>query len=140
LEPALALSRDARLTAAVLLLALVTVESGGLFMLRVVTARAPATPFQTSFFRAGHAHAGVLVILSLVCLLFLDATRLTGIPRAVARSGVPAAAILMPGGFFLSALGAGRTRPGRAVILVYLGAVCLAAGLLTLGIGLLVGG
>ena len=39
--------------------ALVTVETGGLYMLAIVRGKAPATPFQTSFARAGHAHAGV---------------------------------------------------------------------------------
>jgi hypothetical protein len=42
------------------------VESGGLFMLRIVRARKNATPFHSAFFRAGHAHAGVLVILDLM--------------------------------------------------------------------------
>jgi len=50
----------------VLLLTIVAIEYGGWFMLRVVRGRQPATPFQQAFFRAGHAHAGVLVILALV--------------------------------------------------------------------------
>jgi hypothetical protein len=55
----------------------------------------------------------------------------------VARSGVAVAAILMPAGFFLSSSGAQRTEPSRLIALVWAGAVCLAAGVLTLGVGLL---
>ena len=124
--------------AGILLLTLVGVAYGGTFMLRVVTAKAPATPFQTSFYRAGHAHAGVLVILGLLCAILVDATRLDGLALAVARQGVPLAAILMPAGFFLSAIGKDRDRPNRLIVLIFVGAASLTAGLITLGIGLLV--
>lgn len=69
----LVLSPDARSTAGVLLLTLVAVESGGWFMLRVVRGHRPATEFQKAFFRAGHAHAGVLVTLALVGQLLAGA-------------------------------------------------------------------
>jgi len=52
-------------TAGVLLLAIVAVEWGGYYMLSLVRGRRTATPFQVTFSRAGHAHAGVLVILAL---------------------------------------------------------------------------
>ncbi len=125
-----------RLTAGVLILSIVAVESGGLFMLTVVRRFVPATPFQLAFFRAGHAHAGVLVTLALASQLFVDAVALDGIQGTLARSGIAAAAILMPAGFFLSALGRERTRPSRLIALVYVGALALAAGALSLGIGL----
>jgi hypothetical protein len=131
------LSETTRLTAAILLFALVTVETGGLYLLAVVRGAVPSTPFQRSFARAGHAHAGVLLILSLVGLLYADAAGLAGGVGTVARSGVPLAALLMSGGFFLSSVGAGRERPNRFVLLVYIGGAALAAGLVALGIGLL---
>ena len=62
----LLLSSNSRSTAGVLLLTLVAVEYGGWFMLRVVRGRQPTTEIRKAFFRAGHAHAGVLVILALV--------------------------------------------------------------------------
>jgi len=64
----LGLSPGTRMTAAILLLTLVAVESGGWLLWRIVRGRQPATPFQQAFFRAGHAHAGVLVIMALVPL------------------------------------------------------------------------
>jgi hypothetical protein len=131
------LSDASRVLAGILIISLVTVESGGVLMLRVVTGRQEATPLQTSFFRAGHAHAGVFLVLGLIVQVLVDATTLTGPAEWVARSFVPAAALLMPGGFFLSVAGKGATRPNRLVALIPLGATLLAIGLLTLGVGLL---
>lgn len=74
----LLLSANSRSTAGVLLLTLVAVEYDGWFMLRVVRGRQPVTAFQQAFFRAGHAHAGVLVILTLVGQILIDATSLFG--------------------------------------------------------------
>lgn len=122
--------------AAILLASLVTVESGGAYLLRVVRGTAPATAFQASFARAGHAHAGVLLVLGLVCLLYADAVGLTGLHGHLARAGVPAAALLMPAGFFFSSMGKGVTRPNRWIALVHAGAVSLAVGLLALAVGL----
>jgi len=131
------LSDASRTLAGILLISLVTVESGGALMFRVVTGRQDATPLQTSFFRAGHAHAGVFLVLGLVAQILVDATTLTGPAEWVARAFVPLAALLLPGGFFLSAARPGATEPNRLVVLVPIGAVVLAIGLFTLGIGLL---
>jgi hypothetical protein len=129
---------DASVTlAGILVLSLVTVESGGAFMLKVVQGKQATTDLQKSFFRAGHAHAGVLLILALVVQPFVDATDLSGAGEWLARSGVPAAALIMPGGFFLSVLGRDVVEPNRLFVLIPLGAVLLAAGLTALGIGLL---
>jgi hypothetical protein len=112
------LSDTTQTTAAILLFALVTVETGGLYLVRLVRGAEPSTPFQLAFARAGHAHAGVLLILSLVGLLFADAAGLDGWLGTVARSGIPVAALLMSAGFFLSSLGAGRHEPNRFIGLV----------------------
>lgn len=133
----LELTESARTTAGIVLLTVVAVESGGVFMLRVMTGAVPTTDFQRRFFRAGHAHAGVLVTLGLVCLLLADATSLAGGTRWLAQTGVLVAAILMPAGFFFSAMGSERVHPSRWVVLLVAGAVVLAASVVTLGIGLL---
>src|SRR5215468_1384414 len=122
--------------AGILLVAIVTIESGGWYMLQIVQGRRALTPFQQAFARAGHAHAGVLVTLALVCQLFVDAAGLNGFVEVLARDGVAAAAILMPAGFFFSSLGRDVTRPNKFIALVYAGAVSLAAGVLALGVGL----
>jgi hypothetical protein len=131
------LSDASRILAGILCLSLVTVESGGLLMFRIVRGQQPATPIQQSFFRAGHAHAGVYLILGLVAQVLVDATTLSGLAEWVARAFIPIAALLLPGGFFLSVIKPGATEPNRLVTLVPAGGVVLAIGLATLGIGLL---
>jgi hypothetical protein len=124
-------------TAGILLLTILAVESGGYYMLKIVRGRAPVTDFQRNFARAGHAHAGVLVTLALVCQPFVDAADMSGLPEAVARSGVAFAAILMSAGFFFSSMSKGATQPNGFIVLLYLGTVSLALGVGFLGFGLI---
>jgi hypothetical protein len=133
----LTLSDASRVTAGVLLVTIVLIETGGLYLLSIVGGRVERTPFQLAFARAGHAHAGVLVTLALVVQVFADAVALEGPVAWLARSGVAIAAILMPLGFFLASMSPGATRPNRLVALVLLGAVFLGLGAATLGIALL---
>jgi hypothetical protein len=133
----LQLSDDSRVVAGILLLSIVTVQVGGWYMTKIVRGQVPLTEFQKAFARAGHAHAGVLVILGLVCQILADATTLTGVVNQVARLGVPLAAILMSGGFFASSAGKNVTKPNGAIVILWIGAVSLAAGVVALGIGLL---
>lgn len=137
MEPTLTLTPATLQLAGILMLAVVTIETGGMYLVKVVTGRAPATDFQVNFARAGHAHAGALVTLGLLTAILTDATGLTGLAATVARSGIPLAAILMPAGFFLSSMGSDVHEPNRWIVLVWLGAASLAAGAATLGIGLL---
>lgn len=137
MDPALALTDSARLTAGIILLSITTIEFGGTFMLRVVRGSVPMTDFQRSFARAGHAHAGVLVTLGLIGVVLADATSLTGVWSWLARSGIAISAILMSAGFFLSSMGRDVHQPNRLVALLWAGVAMLAAGVVTLGIGLL---
>lgn len=96
-------------------------------------------PLRQNFFRAGHAHAGVIVILALVCQVLADAALLPDSVTWLARIGVPLAAILIPLGFFLSMASPAASQPNGMVIFIYAGAIVLAASVLTLGIGLVRG-
>ncbi|MEV4535363.1 hypothetical protein AB0J82_16170 [Asanoa sp. NPDC049518] len=120
--------------AGVLLITIVTIETGGYYLTKVARGAAPLTDFQKAFARAGHAHAGVFVILSLVALPYADAAGAHGFWGWLARTAIPIAAILMPAGFFLSSMGRGRTEPNALIALLWVGAAFLAAGALTLGI------
>jgi hypothetical protein len=93
-------------------------------------------PLRQDLWRAGHAHAGVLLVLSLVALRYVDETRLGQRARWFVRYAIPLAAILLPLAFFLSVLSPQATEPNALINLAYLGAVSLVAGLLTLGVGL----
>jgi hypothetical protein len=73
------LSSQSKLFAGLLCLALVTVEYGGHFLLSILKGTIPdyaASP-QFPFFRAGHAHAGVWVILGLAAQPLIDTTRVS---------------------------------------------------------------
>jgi hypothetical protein len=94
-------------------------------------------PLRQDLWRAGHAHAGVLLILSLVALRYVDEAKLTERTRATVRWAFPVAAVLMPLAFFLSVLDPGATEPNALIYLAYLGGVVLVAATLTLGVGLL---
>ncbi len=94
-------------------------------------------PLRQNFFRAGHAHAGVFILLALICQVLADAAALPRWLLWIGRVGAPAAAILAPLGFFLSVASPGAAEPGRAVWFIYIGALILAASVLIPGIGLL---
>jgi hypothetical protein len=132
------LSPESRYIAGAVLLTIVGIEFGGWFMTRIVGGHVRMTDFQKSFARAGHAHAGVLVTLGLVTLVLADAAALDGVLGWLARVGTPAAAALISAGFFFSSMGRGEvTRPNKLIWLVWLGALSLAVGVVTLGLGLL---
>ncbi len=94
-------------------------------------------PLRRSLWRAGHAHAGVLLVLSFVAVSLVDDADLSSGWKQFVRASIPAAALLLPIAFFLSIAGPSAQRPNRLVNLAYLGAASLAAGTLALGIGLL---
>jgi hypothetical protein len=73
-----------------------------------------------NFFRAGHAHAGVIVILSLICQVLADAAVLPAPLVWFVRVGVPVSAILISAGFFVSVGSPTATEPNRAVSLIIL--------------------
>jgi hypothetical protein len=134
------MSADTLILIGTLLLALVTVESGGYFLTRVVRGQVPANDLQRGFFRAGHAHAAVLLVLSVAILGVIDHAPYEGALAWFARTAVPFAAILMPAGFFLSVIGRDPAKPNRFIVLLWLGAALLTAGLITAGVGLIAGG
>lgn len=130
------LSTAATTSGGIVLLTVVAIAYGGTFLLRVHAGGAPANDLQKRMFRAGHAHAGVLVILGLVVTLYIDLAGVVGLFRELSR-GVLIAAILMPAGFFLSVLGRDPERPNRLMALVWIGAAVLVIGVAGAGLGLL---
>ena len=126
--------------AGILFVLVPTVEFGGWSLLRMIARRVPGyldNPVRQNLFRAGHAHAGVLLLLALVGILYVDQTDLSGGARTLVRTGLALAPILMPAGFFFSVLRPSDDRPNRLIVLVYLGALSLAVSAVTLGLSLL---
>jgi drug/metabolite transporter superfamily protein YnfA len=134
------MSRESRLLAGILLVVIPTVMFGGLTLLSALTKNVPGyndNPLRHDLWRAGHAHAGVYLILSLVMLRYVDETRLSPFWKWLARTGAPIAAILIPAAFFLSVVSPTATRPNGLMNLAYVGAVFLASAVVTLGVGLI---
>lgn len=130
-----------RRLAGILLLGFPTVVYGGvsLLMLLVGDPAYAENPLRQDLWRAGHAHAGVLLILALVALRYVDEAVLGRGARTFVRLSIPVAALLLPAAFFLSVLPADTVEPNGLVNLAYAGAVVLGAGLLLLGVGLVRG-
>ena len=134
------MSRATRLMAGLILISIPTIEFGGLFLLSSLidpSSGYMSNPLRQNFFRAGHAHAGVITILSLICQILMDAAVLPAALQWLARIGVPLAGILMSAGFFISMGAPTAASPGPSVILIYTGAVLLGLSVLILGVGLL---
>jgi len=127
------------IVAGVTILTVIGIMSGGTFLLRVTTKGLPFNGLQKTFFRAGHAHAGVLVILGLVCVLLQSAAGVSG-AWGWSAVGVLVSALLIPGGFFLSVLGKDPQRPSRGIRLLWAGVVVLALSLVAVGISVIVAG
>jgi hypothetical protein len=138
-SPFMTLSRDARLVAGITLLAVPTIMYGGLTLLGILTmGNAGMAPEalrlddrQWALFRAGHAHAGVWVLLSLVLQVLLDAATASHALKWSARIAAPFGAIAISGGFF------GLAYHPACGQLVYLGAASMAAAVIVTGIGLI---
>ncbi len=135
------MSPQSRLVAGILLLALPTVEFGGASILSLLIGDPgyAQNDLRQDLWRAGHAHAGVWLVLSLVALRYVDEATLSEQMRWVVRLSLPVAAVLMPLAFFLSVLSPDATEPNALINLAYLGGISLAVGLLTLGVGLVRG-
>jgi hypothetical protein len=119
------------------LLLLVSVEYGGWSLLGFLTGRGQLGEFREQFFRAGHAHAGVLLVLSLVYFLYLDRTGYSTGVQWLAGLLLLLGIMAQSGGFFIH-LGLGqKNRSSLGTIVTRTGALLLAAALITLAIGLL---
>jgi len=126
-------------SAGILLILLPTVVFGGVAILTLLIRdpRYRQNPLRQQLWRAGHAHAGIMLIISLIALIYVDQTTLTETWRNIVRMAIPAAAIFLPAAFFLSVLSPTAAKPNILINLAYVGAISLTFGLLVLGVGLL---
>lgn len=115
---------------------LVSVESGGWVLLKFLTDADAPSRHKVAFFKAGHAHAGVLLTLALVYYLYLpraDYARwlewLCGIILTVGILGHST-------GFFVHAFAGRENEPSVGTTLTRAGAVLLAVALVILAVGL----
>jgi hypothetical protein len=129
---------ESRRLAGILLIVLPTVMFGGASILSLLVGDPTymQNPLRQDLWRAGHAHAGVWLILALVALRYVDEANLSNAMKWFVRGSIPIAAILVPVAFFLSVLSPDAKAPNGLIYLAYVGAVLLALGVLVLGFGL----
>ena len=127
--------------AGIVLITVPAIAFGGARLLSFIWGRTPGyldNPVRQNLWRAGHAHAGVLVILALVGMLLVDHADLSSTLKTVVRTTLVAAPILMPLGFFLSVASPRSEQPNRLLALVPIGGLSLSIGAVMLGVGLVV--
>ena len=129
---------ESRRLAGILLIVLPTVMFGGVSILSLLVGDPTymQNPLRQDLWRAGHAHAGVWLILALIALRYVDEANLSNAMKWLVRASIPIAAILVPAAFFLSVLSPDAKAPNGLIYLAYVGAVLLALGVLVLGFGL----
>ena len=116
-------------------IALPTVMYGGYSLLRLINQHQPLTPFQTTWFRAGHAHAGVLLLISLLYYRFLDQTMLAPSTKQVGCAAMFVGILAQSGGFFVHMIVGQPNEPSIGTFVTTAG-----AALLTTAVGILVYG
>ena len=92
-------------------IALPTVMYGGYSLLGLI-GRDRLTSFQQTYFRAGHAHAGVLLLMSLLYFLFLERAHLAPWLQLAGAIAVIVGVLAQSGGFFLH-MGIGQPGEGN---------------------------
>ena len=101
------MTREAKLMSGITLIIVPTIQYGGYFLLTSLMSKTSGymeNPLRQNFFRAGHAHAGVIVLLSLICQMLADSAALPISLLWLVRIAVPFAAVLISAGFFFSML------------------------------------
>ena len=119
--------------------ALPTVMFGGYSLLGLLARdNSWLTPFRATYFRAGHAHAGVFLILSLVYYSYLAQTTFSAGLKLVACLVLLIGILAQSGGFFLHMLAGKPGKLSAGTLVTILGAVLLAFATLLLAYGLIV--
>jgi len=126
-----------RILAIVVWISLPTVMYGGYALLGFITRGNQLSAFQEQFFRAGHAHAGVLLLMSLLYYIFLERTAFSTAVKAGAFIVLVVGILAQSGGFFLHMLVGQPGQPSLGTAVTTAGAVLLGGAILLLAYGLI---
>lgn len=114
-----------------------TVMFGGYSLLNLLVENNLLSDYQVTYFRAGHGHAGVLILMALLYHFYLDQTNFPDRVKWGLLTTLVTGILAVSGGFFLHmAIG----QPGQAsagVLITTAGAVILALAILLLVYGLI---
>lgn len=135
------MSDATRWMVALAFISLPTIAFGGSFLLTILKRQVGTekiTAVQREYFKAGHAHAGVLVTIAIIGQLVLDYSRFQDLAVWFLRIGLFISPLLISAGFFGGAPRKDGDEPGSLVKLISIGAVIFGISTLGLGISLLV--
>jgi hypothetical protein len=113
-----------------------TVMFGGFSLLRLLTKGRTLTPFQVTCFRAGHAHAGVLLLMSLLYYRYLAETTYSENSTLLLCVMLVVGILAQSGGFFLHMMLGREGERSLGTLLTFFGAALLAVTTLALAFGL----
>ena len=116
-----------------------TVMFGGYFLLHLQVRNTVLTPFKETYFRAGHAHAGTLLLLSLLYYQYLGQHTTTFLFQWIACSVALVGLLSISGGFFLHMAQGKASTSSAGVLVTDLGAVLLTLAILFLVYLIIVG-
>ena len=93
------LSNISRSLCGISLLTVPAIEYGGVLLLGALVKRdGRVSPTRRTLARAGHAHAGALLMLSLICQMLVDSISLTTAVSCFIRIGLSIGPLLVPAG------------------------------------------
>lgn len=126
-----------RLFSIIAWIAIPTVMYGGYSLLGLLT-RGGLSEFQQTYFRAGHAHAGVLLLMSLLYHQYMEQTALSPTIKVIAATLVLVGILAQSGGFFLHMVVGQPGETSLGTTITSLGAMLLVIAILILVYGLLI--
>jgi hypothetical protein len=118
-------------------IALPTVMFGGYSLLSLINRGNALTPFQVTWFRAGHAHAGVLLLMSLLYYTFMDRTALSPVVKHAACATLFVGILAQSGGFFIHMLAGQPNQASIGTTVTVTGAGLLICAIAVLVYGLI---
>jgi hypothetical protein len=119
-------------------ISLPAVMYGGFTMLQFLTrSKSPLSDWQLRMFRAGHAHAGVLLLMTLLYEVFIQQTPLSRTAQILCTIVIILGVLLQSGGFFVHMVVGSAGKASLGTKMTMLGAVVLTLGIIALVVGLI---
>lgn len=126
-----------RFFAIITLIALPTVMFGGYSLLGLLQRGPGLSDFQRTYFRAGHAHAGVLQVLSLIYYQYLGQTTVNDGLQWLVCAALLVGILAQSGGFFIHMSRGEEGKASLGTTVTTIGAVILAVAILFLAAALI---
>ena len=128
---------DSRVFSIITWLAIPTVIYGGYSLLCLLT-KGGLSPFKQTFFRAGHAHAGVLLLLALLYHNYMEQTTLSAGLKTIAGILLIVGILAQSGGLFLHMAIGKPDQRSAGITMTMTGAVLIVLAILMLVYGIIV--